>query len=210
MSFTTKNFALTRPSHMDPTQILSIDVPFISQNISNNTMVWRASSIAPPISESWQIGLRSKGRDRLQPFPHSNSERNNATESITREDEEAAHVHEKTSAAEAPRKPKKGAVSSPLNADDISPLLLPLPVLPRLPRCYGHRRERSSRTSARDWPCRSDLKSAWVPRWGGEEGERDTALRRGAGRDKYCFTLPPGRGICVCGKIERMKEYNTF
>jgi hypothetical protein len=164
MSFTTKNFALTRPSHMDPTQILSIDVPFISQNISNNTMVWRASSIAPPISESWQIGLRSKGRDRLQPFPHSNSERNNATESITREDEEAAHVHEKTSAAEAPRKPKKGAVSSPLNADDISPLLLPLPVLPRLPLCYGHRRERSRfRTTARDWPCRSDLKSAWVP-----------------------------------------------
>ena len=34
------------------------------------------------------------------------------------------HVHEKTSAAAAPRKPKKGAVSSPLNADDIFPLLL--------------------------------------------------------------------------------------
>jgi len=39
------------------------------------------------------------------------------------------HVHEKTSAAAAPRKPKKGAVSSPLNTDDIFPLLLPLPVL---------------------------------------------------------------------------------
>ena len=29
------------------------------------------------------------------------------------------YVHEKMSAAAAPRKPKKGAVSSPLNADDI-------------------------------------------------------------------------------------------
>ena len=28
-------------------------------------------------------------------------------------------LHEKTRAAAAPRKPKKGAVSSPLNADDI-------------------------------------------------------------------------------------------
>jgi hypothetical protein len=28
-------------------------------------------------------------------------------------------VHEKTRAAAAPRKPKKGAVSSPLNTDDI-------------------------------------------------------------------------------------------
>jgi hypothetical protein len=46
------------------------------------------------------------------------------------EDEEAGHVHEKTSAAAAPRKPKKGAVSSPLNTDDIFPSLLPLPVLP--------------------------------------------------------------------------------
>ncbi|KAE8789150.1 Protein MAO HUZI 4, chloroplastic [Hordeum vulgare] len=33
-------------------------------------------------------------------------------------------VHEKTSAAAAPRKPKKGAVSSPLNTDDIFLLLL--------------------------------------------------------------------------------------
>jgi hypothetical protein len=30
-----------------------------------------------------------------------------------------AGVHEKTRAAAAPRKPKKGAVSSPLNVDDI-------------------------------------------------------------------------------------------
>jgi hypothetical protein len=33
-------------------------------------------------------------------------------------------LHEKTSAAAAPRKPKKGAVSSPLNVDDIFFLLL--------------------------------------------------------------------------------------
>jgi hypothetical protein len=33
-------------------------------------------------------------------------------------------LHEKTSAAAAPRKPKKGAVSSPLNVDDIFLLLL--------------------------------------------------------------------------------------
>jgi hypothetical protein len=33
-------------------------------------------------------------------------------------------LHEKTSAAAAPRKPKNGAVSSPLNIDDIFLLLL--------------------------------------------------------------------------------------
>jgi hypothetical protein len=38
--------------------------------------------------------------------------------------EEERSVHEKTSAAAAPRKPKKGAVSSPLNTDDISVFFL--------------------------------------------------------------------------------------
>jgi hypothetical protein len=40
------------------------------------------------------------------------------------EEEGERSVQEETSAAAAPRKPKKGAVSSPLNTDDISVFFL--------------------------------------------------------------------------------------
>jgi hypothetical protein len=52
---------------MDPTQILSIDLPLISQNISNCTIVWRTLSIAPPISESRQIGAKERIGSNLFP-----------------------------------------------------------------------------------------------------------------------------------------------
>jgi len=73
------------------------------------------------------------------------------------------YVHEKISAAAAPRKPKKGAVSSPLNADGIFLLLLlplvlrreidPWGALAPRPPCRGRRRHERSRfrSSASDW-----------------------------------------------------------
>jgi hypothetical protein len=53
-------------------------------------------------------------------------------------------VHEKTSAAAAPRKPKKGAVSSPLNTDDILAfffLASPVCSVTGLPRRQGREGE---------------------------------------------------------------------
>jgi hypothetical protein len=61
------------------------------------------------------------GKSDLSPEKLHLSARNRA---ICRIEEEERSVHEKTSAAAAPRKPKKGAVSSPLKTDDISVFFL--------------------------------------------------------------------------------------
>jgi hypothetical protein len=120
-------------------------------------------------------------------------------------------LHEKTSAAAAPRKPKKGAVSSPLNVDDIFFLLLLLLRCREsgapLPRPPSRRRSEVSRFGSSDLVVGSDLiwrggLWLWVG-WGEGKGRRraDHGAARGGGRfSLFQSTREMGRPIDRCSE----------
>jgi hypothetical protein len=91
-----------------------------------------------PISE---ISISSETASRIRSLHRSDRDRDQSAW-ITADRGGRERVHEKTRAEAAPRKPKKGAVSSPLNTDDIfaSPPALP-PLL--LLRSFTRRRGRA-------------------------------------------------------------------
>ena len=130
------------------------------------------------------------GRACSNLFPNPNSRNRNRKYSRAAARGEGRYLHEKMSAAAAPRKPKKGAVSSPLNADIslllLLPLLTPLPLVLRRetdawgalvprPPSRGLRRHERSRFRSSAWDLgfrRSDLRSSWVG-WGRGEERRE-------------------------------------